>query len=863
MFILLTLPGAAASASAQDLFHARIYPVRDGVTLVAGDFNNDGKLDAAVPEMATTGTITFLGDGAGGFATKIASPSLGTGFFVDAKAGDFNKDGNLDLAVADFVNNQILLLTGNGTGAFSAGATAATGLNPNHLVVGDFNNDTNLDAVVINNGGLDGTFAPGNGAGAFLAPVTFATPFAPNYLGAGTLNADGNLDLAIVCGDDKIRVFAGNGAGGFSPTGIPRPCPGAQDLQMGDLNNDGKTDAVVIGTPAAKTARVFLSNGVGGFAAGVDYTVAAGNGSPSRGAIADMNHDGRRDILVGLLDNDGGDLHLLQQTATGTFTLVAGGGPAAGGSANALATGLLNGDADVDVLYLSALGVTPLLGNGAMGFNNSNAWIDATLGANMAHAIVDYDMDGDADVIVGNGGSSQVSGYKNNGAGILTNDPNSFFGQNTLVGIAAGDFNADGNPDVVILDDGFSINNYIVSTLLNKSLVPVAQNVTTTGGWDVFHEIKAGDFDNDGDVDVAMSSELNWRVIFRMNDGTGTFLAAGEVETVVGFFTWGFEAGDLNGDGVTDVAGIGGGGAGASLSDPVWGNGFTSMALPPIGGGYDVAMGDLNGDLSPDLVFTQSDIYPKVVICWNNGLGAFPTSTTLTLDGGGNANQVEIGDVTNDLVNDIVVSDQQQGFVIVFRGLGSGTFSAGEIYAINNNNPAFTDPSLTIVDMNGDGMRDVVASDGKSTSVLLNRTPQPTGLAQYGTGTEGCRGRVGLTAVAPIAINTTAQFVSSNAPASSLGLLLITNVSDVPGFDYFGIGILLHVDMFTSSEIYPVDFYSESSGTSLAAQFVPNLPALVGAQYFACAVWIEPPTAACDPSTLGLVSSPGLSFLIQ
>jgi hypothetical protein len=307
----------AVAAAQQDIFPGRAYGVSNAVNLAAGDFNGDGKTDAAVAEVTQLGVVAWMGNGAGQFPSKVASPALATGFIVDLAAGDFDKDGKLDLALADFSAAQIVLAMGNGLGGFTAGAVQAAGTDPSRIVSADVNLDTNLDAIVTNNGSNNVTVALGNGSGGFASASNFATPAAPYYIGVGLLSTDAAPDLAIWCGDDKIRFYLNNGSGSFTVSGQARPAPGGQDVAVGDINNDGKADAVVVGTPAQKTARVFLSGGAS-FATGVDYVCAnpGASGSPIQVAIGDLNNDGRRDLVVGLSANDGGDVRVLLQSAT-------------------------------------------------------------------------------------------------------------------------------------------------------------------------------------------------------------------------------------------------------------------------------------------------------------------------------------------------------------------------------------------------------------------------------------------------------------------------------------------------------------------------------------------------------------------
>src|SRR5580704_3371052 len=121
--------------------------------IAVGDFNNDGIPDLAVANLGSTGTAgvsILLGDGTGNF-TLANSPATGSGPF-SIVTGDFNGDGELDLAVSNSNDNSVTILLGNGTGNFSepAGSPYTIGSLPQVIVAGDFNNDGNLDLAVAN-----------------------------------------------------------------------------------------------------------------------------------------------------------------------------------------------------------------------------------------------------------------------------------------------------------------------------------------------------------------------------------------------------------------------------------------------------------------------------------------------------------------------------------------------------------------------------------------------------------------------------------------------------------------------------------------------------------------------------------------
>jgi hypothetical protein len=184
-------------------------------SIVAGDFNHDGKLDVAVLNDDLhdhEGSIAvLLGDGKGGFGApliyRLRNPHSAA-FPTALAAGDFNGDKKLDLAVAfgNFSTNQssyVQVLLGNGDGTFRKGVRALAGPDPDSIAAADFNGDGKLDLVVSN---APGGRAPqtisvllGKGDGTFQAPASFpvhgSTPF---QLTVADFNGDGKPDVATV-----------------------------------------------------------------------------------------------------------------------------------------------------------------------------------------------------------------------------------------------------------------------------------------------------------------------------------------------------------------------------------------------------------------------------------------------------------------------------------------------------------------------------------------------------------------------------------------------------------------------------------------------------------------------------------------
>src|SRR5438445_124480 len=181
------------------------------VSLVAGDFNGDGKLDLALANFDSNNVSILLGTGTGSFnaATSFAAGSGPSSVAV----GDFNGDGNLDLAVANQTSNNVSILLGTGTGSFSAATNFAAGSGPNSVAAGDFNGDGKLDLAMANNSSNTVSILLGTGTGSFSAAANFGVGSSPTSVAAGDFNGDGKLDLATGNNaSNNVSILLNNGA---------------------------------------------------------------------------------------------------------------------------------------------------------------------------------------------------------------------------------------------------------------------------------------------------------------------------------------------------------------------------------------------------------------------------------------------------------------------------------------------------------------------------------------------------------------------------------------------------------------------------------------------------------------------------
>jgi hypothetical protein len=282
--------------------------------LVAGDFNHDGNVDLAV---ATGSSVNiFLGNGDGTF--RAANTYTVVGVPVAIAAGDFNSDGYFDLLVAStYQGGYISLLNGNGDGTFAQSETAALLIpaNPTAIAAGDFNGDGHPDfAVTAANGNV--YVAIWTGPGSFGRPIVNAAGASPQSIVVADLNSDGKLDLVtanVGSNPANVSVLLGNGDGTFAAAkNYPTGGSAAAGVVIGDTNGDGIPD-VIAANMSSQSVAVLAGNGDGTFAAPVSYQVGT---LPDALAVADFNGDGRTDVVAA----NGG---------SATLSFLLGAGPAA------------------------------------------------------------------------------------------------------------------------------------------------------------------------------------------------------------------------------------------------------------------------------------------------------------------------------------------------------------------------------------------------------------------------------------------------------------------------------------------------------------------------------------------------------
>jgi hypothetical protein len=320
--LALATPGCnrqAPGAAAPHVTRAVIRAGGDPATITVTDVNHDAVPDLVATNPDADSITVLLGDGAGRFHAAPGSPFAAGHAPSNVATGDFNGDGNVDLAIANHQAPYVTLLLGDGKGGFSPApdspfATSAKP-HPHGIVAGRFcGPDQPLDAVIDSWGTSEIELLTGDGAGHLAAGRRFAAgPGTDAPLLAADVDGNGTLDivmpgLAIGRWDaNTATVLLGDGRCGFTPAPGSPFRAGAEpwSVAVGDLNGDGKPDLVFVPFgPQVRDSRqigvtVALGDGAGGFhpMTGSPFALP-GCSDPYRAAIGDFDRDGFPDIAV-------------------------------------------------------------------------------------------------------------------------------------------------------------------------------------------------------------------------------------------------------------------------------------------------------------------------------------------------------------------------------------------------------------------------------------------------------------------------------------------------------------------------------------------------------------------------------------
>lgn len=500
--------------------------------LATADLNGDGALDLVTASMThnplgdRSGDVSVrLGTGDGGFLPVVRYP---TGEATMSVAlGDFNHDGRPDIAAGNPPSGDASVLLGAGDGTFEAERRVRTGKIPIDLVLLDGDGDGHLDLVQsISADGI--SLVRGFGDGTFGPQAILGMTVSPGSVAVADFDGDGVQDL-IAAGRARsiepgnVALFPGRGDGGFGDArtlAIGEVLVRLADVEPADFDGDGRNDfAVVDGVRA-----VGVVPGRGGWAFGPASWIETGR-EPIALAAADFNGDGRPDlavvhyssdgVLILLGRGDGGfepgdrlpasygywDAVTADFDADGVVDLAAVGATLdpdfeyryvalvwrgigdgrfqeplrldLADQPSAVTTGDLDGDGLGDLLVAGAWETTVLRNRGKAGFASGVRYPGPHFMSDIT--VADFTRDGILDAAVLSFDRELVSVFPGAGDGTLGQERRSVGGRRP-VAFAAGDFDGNGAPDLVLadlgLDNAWHGSDPELYVMLNQAAVP-------------------------------------------------------------------------------------------------------------------------------------------------------------------------------------------------------------------------------------------------------------------------------------------------------------------------------------------------------------------------------------------------------
>ena len=280
--------------------------------VISADFTGDNITDLVVTQTNQDQIKLLSNDGS---ATFTDNGSLTVGDVpLKLLSGDWNSDNQTDLAVVNRDNSSISILR-NSSGVFAISQTLSVSAHPMQIVSADWDGDNDTDLAVLSRDSTLVQIWLNSGSGTFSAQsTTYTVGSLPTDMISGDWNCDAKQDLAVSnYGDSTLSLIYGNGTGDFDSPLTISSRSGPRTLAAADFDNDSKMDFVAGHNFQVSTSGVSLLTGdlsltlsdntsSTGYASPVSFaaSLAAEGSAPADLAISYVDNDSKLDLLITL-----------------------------------------------------------------------------------------------------------------------------------------------------------------------------------------------------------------------------------------------------------------------------------------------------------------------------------------------------------------------------------------------------------------------------------------------------------------------------------------------------------------------------------------------------------------------------------
>ncbi|CAF1677256.1 unnamed protein product, partial [Adineta ricciae] len=479
-------------------------------SIVVFDFNEDGKLDAAVNNFGSSTVLVFNGINNGKFIAGQPYPVDSGSSPKHINLGDVNNDGRTDMIVTNLAAKSVSILFGAENGTFTAATSysTGTGTQPWLTALGDLNNDNHIDIVSANWLSDDMSIFLNDGNRNFSNMIRYSigNEFQPLSLTVGNLNNDSYSDIVVSASESgSVGVFLGYGNGTFSAmTTYSGDCIGfAIVTVLADVNRDNYLDII---RTCSDNGNILICLGIGDGTFQPCFAIVVGSArSPFYVVVADLNDDQQPDMAVTCSPSS--ELIVLYGDGTGNFTLSRTYSTGFGTNLYALATADLNNDSRREYLvtYWGTGYLAVLTEYYAAQFSRQLTYSTGSAPHSHSLAIGDFNNDNQTDVVVANSDTDDISILLGLNNGLFTTPITYSIGIDSSPRyVLTGDIDKDNNVDIVTANS----KENTISVIMNYGNESFAsQRKYSTGSDSSPSSVMIGDVNNDGRNDLVTTNQ--------------------------------------------------------------------------------------------------------------------------------------------------------------------------------------------------------------------------------------------------------------------------------------------------------------------------------------------------------------------